>query len=328
MSKDPELKDIAKDEIDLLDLLNKLWKSFCSGMRALGRGILHVFFFMIKKWLWLGLSLAIGVGVSYLLKYSTERYYSSNILMKSNTVPNVEMINYINKLHTFCREANLDELAAALSVNLEKVEDIKDIQAFWIIDLGADGIEDYVDFHNKHNVLDTINIRMEDRFIIRVKTTIPHELSGIRDGIIAFIEKNSFYQNQNTLRIKQSNDMLARIDYEVQQLDSLQKIKYFEESRRLLPKEGGQMIFLQDYQTQLLHGDISELIRQKQDIERMQIIYGDLITLLSDFTPPYKPENGALYYGKVMIPLIFVLTIIILLVVDNRKRLVDVYKKY
>ena len=328
MSKDPELKDIAKDEIDLLDLLNKLWKSFCSGMRALGRGILHVFFFMIKKWLWLGLSLAIGVGVSYLLKYSTERYYSSNILMKSNTVPNVEMINYINKLHTFCREANFDELAVALSVNLEKVEDIKDIQAFWIIDLGADGIEDYVDFQNKHNVLDTINIRMEDRFIIRVKTTIPHELSGIRDGIIAFIEKNSFYQNQNTLRIKQSNDMLARIDYEVQQLDSLQKIKYFEESRRLLPKEGGQMIFLQDYQTQLLHGDISELIRQKQDIERMQIIYGDLITLLSDFTPPYKPENGALYYGKVMIPLIFVLTIIILLVVDNRKRLVDVYKKY
>jgi len=328
MSKDPEFKDIAKDEIDLLDLLNKLWNSFSRGMEALVRVILHIFFFMIKKLLWLILSLAIGVGFSYLLKYSTERNYSSNILLKSNTVSNVEMINYINKLHTFCREGNLDELAAALSVNREKVKDIKDIQAFWIIDLGADGIEDYVDFREKHDVIDTFNIRMEDRFNIRVKTTIPQELSEIRDGIITFIEKNRFYQDQNTLRLKQSTDLLARINYEIQQLDSLQKIKYFEESRRLLPKEGGQMIFLQDYQTQLLHEDISKLIIQKQEIERMQTIYADLITLLSDFTPPFKPENGALYYGKVIIPLIFVLTIILLLVIDNRKRLADVYKRY
>ena len=49
MSKDPELKDIAKDEIDLLDLLNKLCKSFNIGIKTLGRGILHIFFFMIKK---------------------------------------------------------------------------------------------------------------------------------------------------------------------------------------------------------------------------------------------------------------------------------------
>lgn len=328
MSKDPELIEKHDNDIDLLDLLNRLGKSLTRGIKALGRGILSTFFFLIRNWLWLGISLVIGVGISYIIKLSTERFYTSDITLRSNTITNVEMISYVNRLHTFCREENLDELASALSVDRRKVKDIKDIKAFWIIDMGRDGTQDYVDFRDKHNVLDTINVRMQDRFLIRVKTSIPQELAGIRDGIIAFIKKNEFYQNQNTLRIKQSNDLLARIDYEVQQLDSLQKIKYFEESRKLIPKEGGQIIFLQDYQTQLLHQDISQLIRQKQDIERIQTIYADLITLLSDFTPPFKPDNGALYYGKVIIPVVVALAIILILLIGKRKQLTEVFRRY
>jgi hypothetical protein len=328
MSNNPELKDKQVDDIDLLDLFNRLGRSLSRGIKALGRGILYVFFFLIRKWFWLGISLAIGIGASYLIKFSTERFYSSDITLRSNTISNVEMINYINKLHTFCSEVNLDELASALSVSRDKVKDIKDIEAFWIIDLGSDEIPDYVDFRGNHNVLDTINIRMQDRFLIRVKTTVPQELSAIRDGIISFVEKNQFFQEQNDLRLKQADYLLARLNYEVQQLDSLQKVKYFEESRRLMPKDGGQMIFLQEYKTQLLHEDIYRLIRQRQEIEKMQTIYDGLITLISDFTPSSKPDNGALYYGKVVIPLIFVLAIILLLSLDNRKRLVDAYKKY
>ncbi|HOU02170.1 MAG: hypothetical protein GT600_15375 [Bacteroidales bacterium] len=329
MSKSIESENRAGgDEIDLIDLFARIGRSIVKGFKATGNGLLHAFFFLIRNSVWLGISLFIGVSISYLVKLSAEKFYSSDIILKSNTIPNADMIEYINKLHTFCIEKNYTELASSLSVSPEEVKNIKDIHAFWFIDLGSDNIPDFVDFRGKHNPLDTINVRMSDRFLIRVTTSIPQALSRIKDGIVNYISKNQFFKNQNELRLKQADALLARIDYEVEQLDSLQKVKYFEESRRLMPKEGGQMIFLQDYKTQLLHDDINQLITRRQDIERSRTIFSDLITLLSDFTPPIKPKNGTLYYGKFIIPVIFGIAIILILLIRNKTRLAEAYKKY
>ncbi len=316
------------DEIDLIDIFSRLGRSVVKGFKALWDGFLYTFFFLIRNMIWLGIGLFIGVAASYLIKLSAEKFYSSDIILRSNTISNADIISYINKLHTFCVEKNYAELASSLSVPQEEVKNIKDIQAFWFIDLGSDEIPDYVDFRGKYNVLDTVNIRMSDRFLIRVKTSVPQNLSKIREGIFSYIGKNQFFSEQNELRLKQADALLARIDYEVEQLDSLQKVKYFEESRRLIPKEGGQMIFLQDFQTQLLHEDINQLITRRQELERIRTIYPELITLLSDFTPPIKPKNGTLYYGKYLIPLFFVISIILIILIRNRARLAEAYRKY
>jgi hypothetical protein len=328
MSEENKRRDSKNDEIDLLDLFARMGRGIGNMLQAIGSALLYIIFFLLRKWLWLGLSVALGIGASFLIKLSTERLYSSDVILRSNTIDNSDMIAYINKLHTYCREANFTELAAALSVEQEKVDFIKDIQAYWVIDRGDDDIPDYVDFKNRHNVLDTVNVRMQDRFVVRVKTLIPKELSSIREGIVSYIKKNELYQRQNDLRLQQNEILLSRFDYEIDQLDSLQKVKYFEESRRLMPREGGQMIFLQENRTQLLHDDIYSLIQRRQTIETEITIYSDLITLISDFTPPAKAENGALYYGKVVIPVFFVLAILLLLLFDNRKHLREVYKRY
>ena len=46
---------------------------------------------------------------------------------------------------------------------------ISDISAYWIIDLNKDGIPDYVDYKGNHNVYDTLNVRMQNSFDVRVK---------------------------------------------------------------------------------------------------------------------------------------------------------------
>lgn len=328
MNQEPAEQTKKNDEIDLLDLFTRMGKSIAHGFRSVGRASLFVVFFMLRKWFWLFLSILLGTGLSFLIKYSTQRFYSSEITLRSNTVGNADMIQYINKLHTFCKEENMIELAAALSVDTGKVRHIKDIRAFWVIDMGRDYVPDYVDYRDHHNVLDTVNVRMTDRFVVQVKTSIPQELIAIRDGILAFAEKNDFYIQQNNLRLQQNEVIRSRFEYEIEQLDSLQKVKYFEESRKLIPPEGGQMIFLQEQRTQLLHEDIYDLLRRKQEIEAQLTIYSGLVTLLSDFTPPVKPENGALYYGKVVIPVIFLLAIILLLLYDNRHTLKETAQKY
>jgi hypothetical protein len=316
------------DEIDLIDIFSRAGKRIRNFSNSAGRGILHIIFFLFRNSLWLAASILLGTCMSFIIKLSSDNFYNSTITFTTNTIPNSEMISYVNKLHTFCKEKNYGTLASELGLSPEEAGIIRDIEAFWIIDMGRDNIPDFIDFRGRYKVSDTINSRMQDRFAIRVKTKDPQGLPKIRNGISTYINNNSFFQNQNKLRLSQADDMMARIDYEIKQLDSLQKVKYFEESRKLIPKEGGQVIFLQDPKTQLLHGDIVGLIREKQELEKIKTIYADLITLISDFTQPLKPVNGTLYYGKVIIPLVFSLTVIIILLTKNRDKLAEIYKKY
>jgi hypothetical protein len=229
--------------------------------------------------------------------------------LRDNSGTTSEIISKINKLHAFCSENNQVALSIALTMKPESVKNISDISAYWIIDMSRDGIPDYVDYKGNHGAYDTINIRMQDRFDIRVKINSPQDLNLVRDGIIKFIESDSLYQQRNRLRLRQNLDLLTHLNYDILQLDSLQKVKYFEETRNMKPSGGGQIVFM-------------------QELESEQDLYKGVVTVLSDFTFPTRRDNGAMYYGKQVIPIVFLITLLILIILSNRKRLEEVYKKY
>jgi hypothetical protein len=238
------------------------------------------------------------------------------------------MISYINKLHNYCQEDNKPALAGALSLNTEAVRNIIDINAYWIIARGKEHVPDQVDYANDHYIVDTVNIRMLDRLDIRVKIKSPQELTLLQNAIISYINKDSLFQQRNRVRLRQNKEMLTRLNYDILQLDSLQKVKYFEETRSRKPSNGGQMIFLQEQKTQLVYTDIYNLYGRKQALESERDLYKDIVTVLSDFNLPSKRENGGLYYGKHYIPLFFIITLLLLIVLANRNKLKEVYNKY
>jgi hypothetical protein len=252
-------KSVRDDEIDLLDLFRRMGNGISRMGSAIGRGILITIVFMLRHWLVLGLSVLLGLGTAYLLKYTAPSFYTSDLVLRTNTVPASDLISYVNRLHTYCIERNTPALTNAISVSQAQMRNIIDISAYWIIDKGADGYPDEVDLKNRHNIYDTLNVRMQDRLNIRVRINEPQELVNIRDGIIKYISSDSLFQQRNRLRIRQNQTMLARLDYDILQLDSLQKVKYFEETRSMQPKGGGQMIFLQQQTTQLIIDDIYSL---------------------------------------------------------------------
>jgi hypothetical protein len=239
-----------------------------------------------------------------------------------------DQIPYINKLHTFCIENNKQALASSILSTPDQVKNIIDISAYWIIDKNRDNTPDYIDYTDNHNVYDTVNVRMQDRLDIRVKIKTPQELTMVRDGIIKYIESDSLYQQKNRLRIRQNNEMLIAINYNILLLDSLQKVKYFEETRNTQPRTGGQMVFLQEQKTQLVYKDIFELYARKQALESEIDLYKGLVTVLSEFSLPAKRDNGGMYYAKTYVPLFFILTLLVLILLANRGKLAEVYKKY
>jgi hypothetical protein len=333
-------KNVKDDEIDLLDLFKRMGRTLNRWGMALGKAFLISVVFILKRWLPLGLSVVAGIGISYLLKTSSASFYTSDLVFRNNLAlidkktlrdnsgTTSEIISKINKLHAFCSENNQVALSIALTMKPESVKNISDISAYWIIDMSRDGIPDYVDYKGNHGAYDTINIRMQDRFDIRVKINSPQDLNLVRDGIIKFIESDSLYQQRNRLRLRQNLDLLTHLNYDILQLDSLQKVKYFEETRNMKPSGGGQIVFMQEQKTQLVYGDIYALFERKQKLESEQDLYKGVVTVLSDFTFPTRRDNGAMYYGKQVIPIVFLITLLILIILSNRKRLEEVYKKY
>ena len=328
MSETNNTKNVRDDEIDLLDLFKRMGQSIGRMANALGRGLLITTVFVFRKWLPLGISIAIGIGASYIFKMTSESLYTSDLLLHTNEVSASDLISYINRLHTFCIENNKTSIGNALSVTPAQVNNIVDISAFWVIDKGNDKIPDLIDYENKHDVYDTINVRMKDRIDVRVSIKAPQELTNVRDGIIKFIKADSLFQQRNRLKKRQDQELLTRLDYDIIQLDSLQKVKYFEETRNMQPKNGGQMIFLQEQKTQLVYNDIYELYKRKQVIETNLDLYKDIVTVLSDFSFPVNRINGTIYYGKYIIPLFFFLALLILILLSNRKKIKELFNKY
>lgn len=321
-------KNVRDDEIDLLDLFRRMGNTFARWGNALGKALLISIVFLLKKWLPLGLSIIIGLGLSIAMAKTTKSFYTSDMVLKVNIEPTDEVISYINRLHTFCLEENKNHLASSISLTSAQTDNIMDINAYWIIDNGADNIPDYVDYTEDHNVYDTINVRMQDRLDVRVRILQPQELSNVREGIIKFINNDALLVQRNSLRLKHNNEMLARVEIDIKDLDSLQKVKYFEEGRNLLPKNGGQMVFLQEQKTQLLYTDMYGLYDRKKTLEEKRELYKDIVTVISDFTIPTTRVNGKLYYTKTFVPIFFLLTLLLLIIRANRKKLREIYHKY
>jgi hypothetical protein len=319
---------VSDDEIDLIDLMKKMGRTLNGWKNAVGRAILVSIFFLFRRWLPLLLALILGAGISYLEKITSESFFTSDLILRCNGVEASELIAFINKLHTYTVQNNDAAMQEALSVNPETINNLIDISAYWIIDRNKDGIPDYVDYKNSHNVYDTTNIRMRDRMDIKVITKVPQELSNLRNGILGFINKDSLFQQRNRVRIRQNRELLSRLDYDIRQLDSLQKIKYFDETRSKIPKNGSQIVFLQDPKTQLVYPDIYSLYSKKQSLESERDLYKDIVTIMSDFSTPVLRINGLMYYGKKTIPVVFIATLLVLILLANKKKLEELYRNY
>lgn len=329
MSEETTNKNVREDEIDLLDLFRRIGNGLAKMFKTLGRWSLISFVFLVKRWLPLTISVIIGFGVSYLLKFSADPSYQTELIVKPNTITITEVSEQIKKLQDYIVEKNYKELVNSLNISQNEAANLLEMVALHYIDRGRDGVPDYIDYDNSFNPLaDTMNVLMEDRAVIYCRIKEPQVLSSIKNGIIKYFNSDSLFQQRNRLRTKQNVEILNRINFDITRLDSLQKILYFEDHKNRQPQNGGQMIFLQEQKTQLLYDDIYSLYNRKKILEENVEIYKDIITVQSDFTVPKQRLNGGLFYAKRVVPASFVLAILILILISNKNNLKELFDRY
>ena len=328
MTKELEKKNQQRsnDEIDLLELFSKMGKGTRRFFLNIWNIFLKVTVFLIRKSPYLIAFIILGFLVALLIFKTSDRFYSSDMILRSNSISNADMIAHINKLHFYGEEDNKQALAQSLNLDSVEVDNIVDIEAFWIIDENRDGIPDLVDDRNKYDQ-DTSVTHMSSRFDVRVKTLQPQSLDKVKGGILHHINTNPFFEKINNIRLRQLRERIAKTGTELSELDSLQNYKYFEE-RQKGKYSDGQIVFMNEPETRLFHGPVFDLYGRKQSLDRELDIYSEIVTVLDDFTPPAQPENSYLHIAKTWVIRFFVLGLIFVVVLSFRKELISVYRKY
>ena len=317
----------SSGEIDLIDIFSKIGNWINKLFKALIKATLTTIAFLYHNILIVTLSIVVGFLVSYILKHAEKPLYKSEITFRNNSISNADMISHFNQLGNLVARKNSSEVSSLLDITENEASDLVKLSAYWVIDINKDGVPDYVDYKNKHNPADTVNVRMSDRFVVEVSSLDPFNLVNIRNGLIRYAENHPLAGNANAQRIRRLNELIERTNFDIRELDSLQKVKYFEETRSRM-SEAGQIVLLQEQQTQMFYRDIQNLMAQRQGYERELALYPGAVSVISDFLPSSTRVNTAFYYSKVAVPCAFFLAIILLLLAKNRKRIVEVLDRY
>ncbi|KAB2867681.1 MAG: hypothetical protein F9K37_11915 [Bacteroidales bacterium] len=295
MSNDQITKPQASDEIDLIELFNKIGNSIKKGVMWIINRLHDFFLLLIRKSLWIISFSIIGAIVGYVFFMATPRYYSSEMVAISNALNNTYVVSSINLLDDLFKGGNQSIAANYLDINKDEALQIKSIGAYYGIDVNKDGLADYVDYKEEFNPRDTSIRRLSNFFYIKLEVYSESIFGKARDGLRKYINKNNFVIENNQVRIAQSEELIKSIDLEIKKLDSLQKIQYFE-----IPKSqkasNTQMVVLNEKEMKLYHDQILALRKQKLLLEKDITINKEPITVVQDFTPLSKAENPVTKY--------------------------------
>ena len=316
----------SASEIDLLDLFQKIGNGIKNLFLGLFKGILFLIVFGIKRIHFLILFAIIGGLIGLVLYNSTKRYYSSYMIAQANGINSADMINYINDLHELCEKSNPQALAFDLQMPDSTARKIKDIQAFYIIDVNKDDIGDYVDFKNSFNLKDTTQQRLIDRLHVTVEVYQNTVFEKVKNGLFRYMRKNPYIIKLNEIRRHELQELIAQTDYEITKLDSLQNTDYFKKGGGI-PVQRSEMVFLAEKEPTMYYRDKLSLMNRKQEYQKELELATDAFTVIKDFTSLAVAENPR---NKYIIKYVLILTFlgyIFLLLISKRKEILSFINK-
>jgi hypothetical protein len=284
------------DEIDLIDLSRKLGNVIKKFFSGIGKLIVLLFSFLIRQSVLIISLIIIALIIGFFQYKTTPTHYMSSFEAHSNALPSLEIISYINNIHEDFEENNYQQLETKLELDSTFLEKILDIQAYKVIDLNEDGVTDIIDYENEYPTSDTTVSR--ERFVVQVKTYVDNGIyDTLKDRIIAYVNKNEYIKENMAIRNQQRRELISKLDEEISYLDSLRKTEYFSKENKLETQKG-QILIMNEKETQLYHQSILDLYRSQQNYEEELELRSEPITITQDLNSATVENDLSSYLKK------------------------------
>ena len=309
------------DEIDLIEVFQKMANGIKNLFSIFFSLLYSILLFFIRKSILIFIIIVLGLSFGFYQFKTSPRYYSSRLEASSNAISSIDMIYYLNNIHELFKGNDNNGLQSKLELDSLTIASIKDVKAYKAIDLNKDGITDLIDYNEKYETSDTTISR--SRFVIKVEVYDAKVFPVIQESILNYINQNNYINNLNTIRKKQLQELIVKLDNEILSLDSLKKTEYFTKEEKI-KTQAGQLLIMNEQTTQLYHSQIISLYKQKQEFEKTLELRTDPITIIQDFSGLSMVENNLMTYIKYYGILSLVFAILLSILIENRKTILNI----
>lgn len=311
-------------ELDLLDLLSIITKAIGRFCKNAIKYFLLTIIFSFKKALYFIPFLLIGIGIAFYLTMPEKRTYRAEVILRINDGDSFTLNSITKALNSSyiavpSKKKDIKKVAAMLNTTPEVAASLTDVQAFYLIDLNKNGTVDYIDYKRSF-VEDTSHVVVRNQIAIRFESTNPANFYAIKDGFIHYLSDDEFLSQQRDTRQAHDRAQVKFYTAEIAKLDSLSNIEYFQKGDKIkMTSKDGVMMVSSD--KQLFQNQLIELNNSRRYHERRLEEGNDVVFLTSSLIIDNKPVLGRLKALAVSIVASYLIGLISLLLIFNRKKI-------
>lgn len=301
-----------EQEIDLIDLMGRACRWTGNLISKICKTI--TYFIIRNRYWYLLLFVIIGAltAISYIMR---EKVYTCNMIVETRRVPTADVINLVNQWNYNNNNNN---------------NNIQSVRGCYLLDFNKDGVADKIEDYQSKEVTDTaiLNKRMNGRFVVEAQlcnATDRAVLNDVKNKLFDYLNNDPWVIDRNKIIIAEQKNMIARIEKEMAQLDSLKTTEYFTENNQYKLDKSGGLMMVNEKDKHLYHNDIISLLGQKQSIERN--LYDEPFKVIQDFSEPMQEDNNLIAILKSMLILGLIFGTLIIIIIDNRKYLKELIVK-
>src|SRR6056297_1347076 len=260
------------DEIDLIEVFTNIY-----------------LFFKKHFWFLFG-AVLVGAILGYSTKFYTQKFYESSMLIESEILTDEILMEYINNIQTLLDDKNYILLQEKMEIDSSELIDINSIDANFVYDEEEKKRLNYLS--------------------VKAITNNNKVLKNMDQGILNFIDKEEYFQNEIQIFRKNAQNLIQNINQEIHKIEQLQ-------ANFISPKNNNGEIKIY-YQEKSLQEELLLLTKEKQALEKA-IQLAAPFRVIKDFTIYKNPKTKATTYTLVG-ALIFGFIAFLILIVRNINR--------
>lgn len=232
------------DEIDLIELF------------------LNIYIFFKKNFWFLFISTFIGAGLGYSTKFYSKKHFESSMLINSYTVSGSLLIEYISNIQKIIEDNNYLYLSERMELDTSLLSDLKEIKIAEVYDEKEKKSKGYL----------SVSVNVLNNQI----------LSSLSTGILNYIEKEPYVQNEIEIFTQNNQNIISKIDEELEKLEILQ-------DNNLKQSEGKGDVNIYNSQKSF-QNELLDLLKEKQSREK-SLKFAIPFRVIQDFTIYQKPKT-------------------------------------
>jgi len=312
-------------EINLLELIGL----FFDWLKGVATKVLNVFAYLLRlsyKYIALvTVVVLLFLSIGLFLSRPSARVYSAETTAMIYGTDIQTVMEVTKQLNTFLLDNGTSSLSGKLDLPDSVLKSIVGIKSYYILCFRKDGIALKVDYDNVNPQKDTMIVKMGDRVCLQVLTLKVNQLPQIQNAILKYLNNNSVMRLQfetQRVALAQQIDICKREDLRI---DSLAKVTYFKDTQKQLQFESNSLI-VGEQKKQLFYGELLALQNTKAGAENALINHTNPVVLPAGFTATPKPVNSMFKYAVIGIIIGYVLSLLLVILIDNLKKIKSFFK--